>query len=68
MSTLEKKASWHSIRIPDHNCDQVVFGSKIDKKIHDRFQLASERYGWGGKRRLLEAAIIKFLDETDFGV
>jgi hypothetical protein len=66
MESAQKKSAWHSIRIPNHYSEQVIFGSKIDKDIHDRFQNASKRFGWGGKRRLLEAAIVKILDEVDF--
>ncbi len=68
MNTINKKSSWHSIPVPNHNSEQIVFGSKIDKVIFERFQSASKRFGWGGKRRLLEAAIVKLLDETDFEV
>jgi hypothetical protein len=60
------KSNWQDIRIPNHASQKMMLGSDIDVEVYERFQKASKKFGWGGKRRLLEAAIVKILDETDF--
>lgn len=60
------KPNWQTIRIPNHKANKVFMGSEIDAEVMNRFQEASRLFGWGGKRRLLEAAIVKILDEIDF--
>lgn len=41
------------------------FTSKIDAELQERFNKVAERYGWGGKRKLLEAALRSLLDELE---
>lgn len=45
--------------------DRKQFTSQIDAKLQERFNKVAERYGWGGKRKLLEAALRSLLDELE---
>lgn len=60
------KLNWQDVRIPNHDVETIMMGSHIEKELHAQFMEATKKYGWGGKRRLLEAAIHKILTETDF--
>jgi hypothetical protein len=60
------KTHWHDVRIPEHKAEKCYFGVEVDKRIFDEFMLASKKYGWGGKRRLAEAALLDLLRNTNF--
>ena len=47
----------------DKNVRRVQVGFQIDPKILDELQVFSNELGWGGKRKLVEVAIIKLLNE-----
>jgi hypothetical protein len=47
----------------DKNIRRVQVGFQIDPKLLDELQIYSSELGWGGKRKLVEVAIIKLLKE-----
>lgn len=51
------------IKVPNHSAEKKVFSAQLDKNLVERFDETASRYGWGSKRRLVEYALNKVLDE-----
>lgn len=60
------RRNWQEIRLPDHEAATVQLGLKIDERLYNLLDSASKKYGWGGKRRIIEDALVKVFAETDF--
>ena len=52
-----------NIKVPDHSAEKKVFSAQLDKSLVERFDETASKYGWGSKRRLIEHALNKVLDE-----
>ena len=47
----------------DQTADKSQMGVLIDKKIINKIDDVSKLIGWGGKRRIIETALNRFIDE-----
>lgn len=55
------------IKTPDHSAEKKVFSAQLDKKLVERFDKTASSLGWGSKRKIIEHALTKVLDELEIG-
>lgn len=51
------------IAVPVHNAEKKMFSAQLDKELVERFDRIASSYGWGAKRRLVEYALNKVLED-----
>lgn len=51
------------MKVPVHSAEKKMFSAQLDKELVERFDKTASALGWGSKRRLIEYALNKLLDE-----
>lgn len=53
------------IKPPDQSAEKQVFSAQLDKRLVERLNKTAANFGWGSKRKIIEHALTKVLDELE---